>query len=220
MKYKKSIRPAHSPQLGDVQTIDLRTTIINTANQAGVPAAIALAVATRESGIMQWRPDGSLVKGAAGEIGIFQLMPDTAAQLGVDPEDPLQNIQGGIRQLAQMYAQFGSWPLALAAYNWGPGNVSRQIAAGKTLCNFPNSVQNYVSFVLGAGVLAQCALSITAQRSTSSSSGTAPNSPGLIFNPEIAAADVDAAPSSGLSSGAVVATAAFGTFGLLWALFE
>jgi hypothetical protein len=102
-------------------------------------------VAWVESRIQQWRRDGSLVTSPAGAIGVMQLKPETAAALGVDPTDPLQNIAGGVRYLAQMYAQFGSWPLALAAYNWGLGNVQR--SGGK----IPSSVQNYVNDVLGAG---------------------------------------------------------------------
>src|SRR5579864_3588444 len=109
-----------SPRLGDLNTIDLTQAIINEANYQGVPPSIALSVATVESGIQQWTANGNLVVSSAGAIGVMQLMPATADQLGVDPTDPLQNIQGGISYLAQMYQQFGDWSLALAAYNWGP----------------------------------------------------------------------------------------------------
>lgn len=60
-----------------------------------------------------------------GAIGLAQLMPGTAAGLGVDPTHPLQNLAGGARYLAQQYATFGSIDLALAAYNAGPGAVHR-----------------------------------------------------------------------------------------------
>jgi len=43
----------------------------------------------------------------------------------VDPHDPLQNLTGGANYLRQQYARFGSWPLALAAYNAGPTRVAR-----------------------------------------------------------------------------------------------
>ena len=56
--------------------------------------AIAVAVATRESGIMQWKPNGQLLIGKAGEIGIFQVMPSSAP--GYDLSDPMQNIAAGV----------------------------------------------------------------------------------------------------------------------------
>lgn len=89
------------------------------ASRYGVPESIALAVAWQESRYRQ-----SAVS-SAGAIGVMQLMPATAAELGVDPYDEDQNIEGGVRYLAQMYSRFGSWDLALAAYNAGPGRVAK-----------------------------------------------------------------------------------------------
>lgn len=60
-----------------------------------------------------------------GARGIMQLMPGTAAQLGVDPSDPVANINGGAAYLAQQLTTFHDVPLALAAYNAGPGAVIR-----------------------------------------------------------------------------------------------
>ena len=110
--------------------------IVAAAASVGVDAAIALAVAQRESNFNQ----GAI--GSSGEVGMFQLMPATAASLGVNPYDASQNIQGGVAYLAQMYAMFGDWNDALAAYNWGPGNVSNSGGA------WPSSVANYVNGVL------------------------------------------------------------------------
>ncbi|MCO6385276.1 lytic transglycosylase domain-containing protein [Oceanicola sp. 502str15] len=60
-----------------------------------------------------------------GAIGLGQLMPATARQLGVDPHDVHQNLDGSARYLAMMLAEFGDARLALAAYNAGPEAVRR-----------------------------------------------------------------------------------------------
>lgn len=85
----------------------------------GIPESLAFSLITQESG---GRQSAVSEKGATG---IMQLMPGTAEELGVDMTDPYQNVEGGMRYLAQQYDTFGSWPLALAAYNAGPGAVSK-----------------------------------------------------------------------------------------------
>ena len=94
---------------------------------------------------------------SAGAIGIMQLMPDTAANLGVtDPYDPKQNIMGGADYISQQLARFSAYPngveLAIAAYNAGPGAVIRagyQIPQnGET----PAYVQNVLGY-LGEGTV-------------------------------------------------------------------
>lgn len=89
------------------------------ASQAGIDPRLFAALVWAES---------SFHPGAVshvGAMGLAQLMPGTAAGLGVDPTHPLQNLAGGARYLAQQYATFGSIDLALAAYNAGPAAVQR-----------------------------------------------------------------------------------------------
>ncbi len=114
------------------------------AGAAGIPASLALAVAQRESGGRQYDSAGNVLTGSQGELGIFQLMPATAAELGVDPRDPLENIQGGVQFLAQLVNQFGL-PAGLWAYNWGPGNVQAALAGQRTV---PSTVKAYANWVL------------------------------------------------------------------------
>lgn len=84
-----------------------------------------LAQAMQESGGRQ------NVVSHAGAIGVMQLMPGTARDLGVDPHDMRQNIEGGVRYIKGLLQKYGgSWEDALAAYNMGPGGYD-QVRAGK-----------------------------------------------------------------------------------------
>ncbi|MBE6092710.1 lytic transglycosylase domain-containing protein [Selenomonas ruminantium] len=81
---------------------------------------------------------------SVGAIGVMQLMPDTAASLGVDPYNKQQNIEGGAKYLRQMLDTFGGdTKKAVAAYNAGPGAV-------KDYGGVPpyKETQNYVNKVL------------------------------------------------------------------------
>lgn len=108
--------------------ISIPNLIMAQAAQSGVPPSIALAVAQKESSVSQWNSNGSLVTGTSGEVGVFQLMPGTAAQLGVNPSDVSQNIQGGITLLAQLFQKYGNWNSALSAYNSGTATGSPSYA--------------------------------------------------------------------------------------------
>ena len=115
------------------------------AQRQGVDPALAIEVANAESGL-----DPNVSDSPAGAIGLFQLLPATAAQLGVNPRDPAQNIGGGIRYLGMMLGQFGSVAAALAAYNWGPGNLSKAIAQYGTAWaqHLPRETSNYVASIM------------------------------------------------------------------------
>lgn len=94
--------------------------IARTAYEYGVDPQLVKAIATAESDLNQ---DAISPVGA---IGVMQLMPETAAGLGVNPYDTEENIAGGTKYLKQMLDTFdGDVPLAVAAYNAGPGAVKR-----------------------------------------------------------------------------------------------
>ncbi|WP_303720916.1 lytic transglycosylase domain-containing protein [Malonomonas rubra] len=83
---------------------------------------------------------------SAGAQGLKQLMPETAQELGVeDSFDPQQNLLGGSRYLKQLLDKYnGDLDKALAAYNWGQGNVDR-----KGLEQMPRETRNYLTKVKG-----------------------------------------------------------------------
>ncbi|MCW2704852.1 MAG: Lytic transglycosylase catalytic [Blastococcus sp.] len=89
------------------------------ASRYGVDASVLAAMANQESGF------NSQAVSPAGAQGLMQFMPSTAAGLGVNPLDPNSAIDGAARYLSTLTKQFGSSDDALAAYNAGPGTVSR-----------------------------------------------------------------------------------------------
>ena len=85
----------------------------------GVPASLLAAIAHQESGF-----DANAVS-PAGARGLMQLMPGTARGLGVNPDDPVQAVDGAARMMRDLIREFGRVDYALAAYNAGPGAVHR-----------------------------------------------------------------------------------------------
>ena len=92
---------------------------IRAAERYEIPKQLFFNLVTAES---NWDP---VIVSPRGAIGLAQLMPGTAEELGVDPWDALDNLDGGARYLRQQYERFETWELALAAYNAGPGAVNR-----------------------------------------------------------------------------------------------
>lgn len=108
------------------------------ARRHGVPEDLFARLVQQESG---WNPRAVSHKGA---MGLAQLMPGTAQLLGVNPADPAQNLEGGARYLRMQYDRFGTWRLALAAYNAGPGAVERHGGVPPY-----RETQGYVRAILG-----------------------------------------------------------------------
>ncbi|PIB24676.1 lytic transglycosylase [Amylibacter kogurei] len=108
------------------------------ARKHGIPVDLFNRLVQQES---NWNPRA---KSHAGAIGLAQLMPFTAKTLGVNPRDPEQNLDGGARYLKQQYRKFGSWRLALAAYNAGPGAVEKYSGIPPY-----RETRNYVKKIMG-----------------------------------------------------------------------
>jgi soluble lytic murein transglycosylase-like protein len=104
-------------------TQDLALLIDRHARERGLDPVLVQAVIQAESAY-----DARAVS-KKGAIGLMQLMPETARELGVDPWDPEQNVRGGTLYLRRLIDSFGGdLQLALAGYNAGPGAVSRVLA--------------------------------------------------------------------------------------------
>jgi hypothetical protein len=119
--------------------MDYRALAAQIAEQEGIDPNLFTRLVQQES---SFRPDAV---SPAGAIGLAQLMPGTARDLGVDPSDPVQNLTGGARYLRQQLDAFQDPTLALAAYNAGPGNVRKYGGVPPF-----QETQNYVARVLGA----------------------------------------------------------------------
>ena len=117
---------------------DYRQIATQAAQTYGIPVDTFLSLLGAES---SWNPNALSPKGA---IGIGQLMPATAKELGVDPYDPEQNIYGSAKYLAQQFKRFGDPALAVAAYNAGPSAVAKYGGIPPY-----EETQNYVARVMG-----------------------------------------------------------------------
>src|SRR6185436_5624356 len=89
------------------------------ASLRGVDVGLVRAIIAAESAF------NPLARSPVGAIGLMQLMPMTARELGVNPFVPEQNIEGGVRYFAELLQEFGGVELALVAYNAGPGFAHR-----------------------------------------------------------------------------------------------
>lgn len=132
--------------LGAVATASIAQLVQQAAAQYGLDPSMVLRLAQTESNL---NPNAV---SSAGAKGVMQLLDSTAAALGVsNPFDPMQNIAAGVKYLAQLIAQFSDLVEGVAAYNWGPGNVSKALATygSDWLYYAPAETQKYVQRILG-----------------------------------------------------------------------
>jgi soluble lytic murein transglycosylase-like protein len=126
--------------------LDPKALVEAAARRTAIPAKLLHSVVKAESA---YRADAISPKGA---IGLMQLMPETAAQYGADPTDPVQNVKAGTDYLRDLLLKYnGDVAAALAAYNAGPGAVDRyhgippyaetRSYVGKVIRNWQNTPQ-------------------------------------------------------------------------------
>lgn len=110
----------------------------------GIPETLLARMADIES---HFRPDiiSGLVKSSAGAVGIMQIIP--RFHPGIDATDPLQAIPYAGRYLRTLYNRFGSWPKAVAAYNWGPTNLADYLTGQIT--SLPKETRKYLLQIYG-----------------------------------------------------------------------
>jgi len=128
------------------------------AAEYGLNPSLILAQATQESGL-----NPNAVNPKSGAAGVMQLMPGTARQFGVtDVYDPVQNITAGCQYMSQLLQEFnGDVASALAAYDWGPGNVTnaQEQYGASWLYYAPAETQNYVMAIAGIAPVAPVSVS-------------------------------------------------------------
>lgn len=115
----RAIAPPVAAPVFRATPVEVARLIQESSARHSVPAPLIEAVAWQES-----RFNHAAVS-PKGALGVMQLLPKTASELGVDPSDLRGNIDGGVAYLAQQMRRFGDVRLALAAYNAGPQAVAR-----------------------------------------------------------------------------------------------
>jgi hypothetical protein len=190
------IRPA-AMTMQVVTFANLRDRPVSILRGAGLPAAtetelfgpasaadldrVAFAVDGAESShgadLRMWRPE------PGGPQGPMQVSAAAAFDVGGgDRFDLAQNRALGRAYLAQMYRRYGNWQDAIAAYNWGPGNLDAWIGGGRAADKLPVAVERYRNRVLREAVLAEPGIMMASHWAL----GAAPP-PGAAYRPPVPA---------------------------------
>jgi hypothetical protein len=168
------------------------------------PVAFAVDGAESSHGadLRMWRPE------PGGPQGPMQVSAAAAFDVGGgDRFDFAENRALGRAYLAQMYRRYGNWPDAIAAYNWGPGNLDAWIGGGRAAEKLPLAVERYRSRVLREAVLAEPGITAASRWALSA---TLP--PGRADKPPVPATVAVAFIADALQRGAAAGNAALREF--------
>ncbi|SDR17755.1 Transglycosylase SLT domain-containing protein [Paraburkholderia tuberum] len=135
-------QPVGSPLAGVSRRVQDWAAKLNFAGlekQHGLPPGLLSSMAQQESG------GNAAAVSRAGARGLFQFMPATAREYGIDPMDPVQSASAAARKMAGLMRRYrGNLSLSLSAYNWGEGNVDR-----KGMARAPAETAQYAPAILG-----------------------------------------------------------------------
>jgi len=136
----------NTPRRG-MPNVPFASLIESAARQAGIDPLLFAALIKKESTFRQERKPGQILTSSANALGISQLKPETAKELGVNPYNVAENLLGGAKYLARMLERFGgNIELALSAYKAGPGNVRNNQLARGTVRDVGMVMQYYREF--------------------------------------------------------------------------
>ena len=136
-----SVRPeSESSVKGAKGTHKYEQDVIKEAKRIGLDPSIAVHALYKETGGMK---DPESARSKSGAIGVMQLMPKTAKEIGVDPYNPQENIRGGVGYLKKMYDKYQDPQLTVMAYNAGPGRVDRALKSAKGIDSLPAETLSY-----------------------------------------------------------------------------
>jgi hypothetical protein len=158
---------------GDTSTSSL---VQHYAELFGVNPRLALALSAQESGLRHFNADGSVITSATGARGVMQLTSRTARGLGVNRDNPEDNVKGGMMLFSHLLQKYGDAPTAIAAYHEGETKMSRILAGRDTLSS---EARDEVAKVMrGAGAsgdvqVGSIVIHITKPNATNADVGTA-----------------------------------------------
>lgn len=130
---------------------DYKTYATKMAEKYNVDPGVILKMMAKETGGLK---NPEVAVSPKGAVGVMQLMPATAKELGVsDPTNPFENIEGGVKYFARLEKKYDNPQLAMIAYNWGPGNTDKWLKSGADFSKLPKETRKYIDMMAEGGAV-------------------------------------------------------------------